>query len=118
MRKNCVQSTPSFLQRVPHFLTVTDLPNIPRPRSSMRTTGTSRTPSLDDDDDFEHTPLPTRSVGSLVDAFPSVSSLALTMRSSFVHQYTTSLRSRSMPPSSPPDPMDDDDDDDDDDAPS
>ena len=60
-------------------------------------------------------PLPTRSVASLVDAFPSVSSLALTMRSSSAHHNTTSSRSRPMPP---PSAATDDIEDDDDDAPS
>mmetsp|Transcript_11286 Transcript_11286/g.20029 ORF Transcript_11286/g.20029 Transcript_11286/m.20029 type:complete len:216 (+) Transcript_11286:55-702(+) len=60
-----------------HFLVVTDFPNIPRPPSSIETVDAAVA---------EYIPLPTRSVGSLVAATPSESNLALTIKSSPLHQ--------------------------------
>ena len=74
-----------------HFLPVTDFPNIPRPRNSIETTvaGAAAAEAAAVEGGVAaggwKIPLPTRSVGSLVDATPSVSSLALTTRSSPAH---------------------------------
>ena len=75
-----------------HFLPVTDFPNIPRPRNSIETTVAGAAAAAEAAAveagvaaGGRKIPLPTRSVGSLVDATPSVSSLALTTRSSPAH---------------------------------